>query len=137
MQSPERRPTRSRGLALRRRGIEGTIAAVKFAARRGRISSASDCRGSGSVRAATSRRLAGAHSTEAESRPTPHPVIAPSRDWQRPLLVFKARTATSDLGGTMRLGALICHVERHAAKTDLRKDEVSELHAARYGGQQS
>ncbi|HUO66453.1 MAG TPA: gamma-glutamyl-gamma-aminobutyrate hydrolase family protein, partial [Gammaproteobacteria bacterium] len=76
--------------------------------------------------------LAGAHSTELNPQ-TPHPVIALITEWQDRDGTVQARTATSDLGGTMRLGAQTCYVnDGTLAKKIYGKSEISERHRHRF-----
>src|SRR5204863_1474266 len=51
----------------------------------------------------------GANSTEFDAD-TPHPVVALITEWQNRDGSVEKRTASSDLGGTMRLGAQPCEV---------------------------
>ncbi len=88
------------------RGIEGKIAAVRYARER-RIPYLGICLGMQVAAIEFGRNvmgLAGAHSTEFE-RATPNPVIAMITEWQDAMRGSQQRTETSDLGGTMRLGA--------------------------------
>src|SRR5690606_2922635 len=75
--------------------------------------------------------LADAHSTELNQQ-TPHPVIALITEWQDRDGTIQARSAASDLGGTMRLGARTCFVENGTlAKTIYGADQISERHRHR------
>src|SRR5690606_14548261 len=94
------------------RGIEGKIAAVRFA-REKQVPYLGICLGMQVAVIEYARNvvgLAGAHSTELDPN-TPHPVIALITEWQDRDGTVQARTAASDLGGTMRLGAQTCFVE--------------------------
>ena len=116
------------------RGIEGKIAAVKFA-REKKVPYLGICLGLQVAVIEYARHvvgLAGAHSTELNPQ-TPHPVIALITEWQNQDGTVQARTAASDLGGTMRLGAQTCFVKDGTlAKEIYGKNEISERHRHRY-----
>jgi CTP synthase len=116
------------------RGIEGKIAAVKFA-REKKVPYLGICLGLQVAVIEFARNvvgLAGAHSTEL-NRATPHPVIALITEWHDRDGSLQERSATSDLGGTMRLGAQTCFVKDGTlAKTIYGAAEVSERHRHRY-----
>jgi len=76
--------------------------------------------------------LGEAHSTEF-NRATPHPVIALITEWQDPDGAVQIRSADSDLGGTMRLGAQRCLLEEGTlARDSYGKPEIFERHRHRY-----
>ena len=116
------------------RGIEGKIAAVKFA-REKKVPYLGICLGLQVAVIEYARHvvgLAGAHSTELNPQ-TPHPVIALITEWQDRDGTVQARTAASDLGGTMRLGAQTCLVKDGTlAKEIYGKSEISERHRHRF-----
>jgi len=116
------------------RGIEGKIAAVKFA-RDKKVPYLGICLGLQVAIIEYARHvcgLAGAHSTELDPR-TPHPVIALITEWQNQDGTVQARSEKSDLGGTMRLGAQTCLVKDGTlAKAIYGKNEISERHRHRY-----
>ncbi len=116
------------------RGIEGKIAAVKFA-REKKVPYLGICLGLQVAIIEYARHvvgLAGAHSTELNPQ-TPHPVIALITEWQDQDGSVQARTTTSDLGGTMRLGAQTCFVKDGTlAKEIYGKNEISERHRHRF-----
>jgi CTP synthase len=116
------------------RGIEGKIAAVKFA-REKNVPYLGICLGLQVAIIEFARHvcgLAGAHSTELNPQ-TPHPVIALITEWQNPDGTVQARSEKSDLGGTMRLGAQTCFVKDGTlAKAIYGKNEISERHRHRY-----
>jgi CTP synthase len=116
------------------RGIEGKIAAVKFA-REKKVPYLGICLGLQVAVIEYARNvcgLAGAHSTEL-NRDTPHPVIAMITEWHDRDGSLQERTAASELGGTMRLGAQTCYIKDGTlAKTIYGASEVSERHRHRY-----
>jgi CTP synthase len=116
------------------RGIDGKIAAVKFA-REKHVPYLGICLGLQVAVIEYARNvvgLAGAHSTELDPR-TPHPVIALITEWQNQDGTLQARTAASELGGTMRLGAQTCLVQEGTlARTIYGQSEISERHRHRY-----
>ena len=116
------------------RGIEGKIAAVKFAREKG-VPYLGICLGMQVAVIEYARNvcgLAGAHSTELSPQ-TPHPVIALITEWHDPDGRLQARSAASELGGTMRLGAQTCYVKDGTlARSIYGKAEISERHRHRY-----
>jgi CTP synthase len=116
------------------RGIEGKIAAVKFA-REKQVPYLGICLGLQVAVIEYARHvvgLQGAHSTELNPQ-TPHPVIALITEWQDRDGTTQERSASSDLGGTMRLGSQVCYVQDGTlAKTIYGASEVSERHRHRY-----
>jgi CTP synthase len=116
------------------RGIEGKIAAVRFA-REKQVPYLGICLGLQVAVIEFARDvvgLAGAHSTELNPQ-TPYPVIALITEWHDPDGRLQARSAASELGGTMRLGAQTCYVKDGTlAKTIYGKAEISERHRHRY-----
>jgi CTP synthase len=76
--------------------------------------------------------LTGAHSTEFD-RATPHPVIAMITEWQDIARGAQQRSESSDLGGTMRLGAQDVELgEGSMARTLYGADVIRERHRHRY-----
>jgi CTP synthase len=116
------------------RGIEGKIAAVRFA-REKKVPYLGICLGMQVAVIEYARDvcgLTGAHSTELD-RDTPHPVIAMITEWHDRDGSLQERTASSDLGGTMRLGAQTCYIKDGTlAKAIYGANEVSERHRHRY-----
>ncbi len=117
-----------------RRGIEGKIAAVRYARER-RIPYLGICLGMQAAVIEFARHVAsleGAHSTE--FRPdTPHPVIALIAEWLEEDGTVQQRREGGDLGGTMRLGAQPCQlVADSLARRTYGKDVVTERHRHRY-----
>jgi CTP synthase len=94
-----------------KRGVEGKIAAIRYARERG-IPYLGICLGMQLAVIEYARheaQLADANSTEFDSR-TPHPVVALITEWQNRDGTVERRNAMSDLGGTMRLGSQPCAV---------------------------
>ncbi|HEX8009997.1 MAG TPA: CTP synthase [Casimicrobiaceae bacterium] len=94
-----------------KRGVEGKIAAIRYA-RENRIPYLGICLGMQLAVIEYARHKAGlanANSTEFDPD-TPHPVVALVTEWQSRDGTVEKRTAQSDLGGTMRLGAQPCEV---------------------------
>jgi CTP synthase len=75
--------------------------------------------------------LAGANSTEFEAE-TAHPVIALIDEWQDADGSIQKRSAKSDLGGTMRLGAQSSDVKPGTLAHEIYGDVVTERHRHRY-----
>ena len=117
-----------------KRGVEGKIAAIRYA-RENKIPYLGICLGMQLAVIEYARHKAGlaeANSTEFDPD-TPHPVVALVTEWQNRDGTVETRTAQSDLGGTMRLGAQPCEVvpgslahRIYAATT------VAERHRHRY-----
>ncbi|MFO7286134.1 MAG: CTP synthase [Gammaproteobacteria bacterium] len=116
------------------RGIEGKIQAVRFA-REKRVPYLGICLGMQVAIIEYARNvlgLTGAQSTEINSA-TPHPVIALITEWQDERGRVERRSADSDLGGTMRLGAQRCLLKPGTlAHSIYGKDVISERHRHRY-----
>ena len=117
-----------------KRGIEGKIAAIRLA-RENRIPYLGICLGMQCAVIEYARNVAGlaeAHSTEFE-KGTPHPVIGLITEWQDKGGEVQRRDEQSDLGGTMRLGAQACRIERDSLAHEIYgKDEIAERHRHRY-----
>ncbi len=117
------------------RGMEGKIRAITVA-REKSIPFFGICLGMQLAVVEFARNIAameGAHSTELDTA-TPFPVIYLMKEW------FDFRTGrteirdeTSDMGGTLRLGAYPCMLkEGTLARRAYRQDEISERHRHRY-----
>ncbi len=94
-----------------KRGVEGKIAAIRYA-RENKIPYLGICLGMQLAVIEHARHRAGladANSTEFDPD-TPHPVVALVTEWQNRDGTIEQRSAQSDLGGTMRLGAQPCEV---------------------------
>ena len=116
------------------RGFEGKIAAVQYA-RENRIPFLGICLGMHVAMIEFARNVLGlteANSTEMDPS-TPDPVIGLITEWINPDGTTTQRSATSDLGGTMRLGAKPCHLVEGSAVRDLYQAEtIEERHRHRY-----
>ena len=117
-----------------KRGVEGKIAAIRYA-REGGVPYLGICLGMQLAVIEYARheaQLADANSTEFDSR-TPHPVVALVTEWQNRDGTIEKRDASSDLGGTMRLGAQPCDVVPGSlAHKIYGSTTVSERHRHRY-----
>jgi CTP synthase len=117
-----------------KRGIEGKIAAVKYA-RENNVPYLGICLGMQIAAIEFARNvcgLEGANSTEFDPD-TPHPVIALITEWQNHDGKVERRDASSNLGGTMRLGAQPCTVRKGTLAFRIYgKETVSERHRHRY-----
>ena len=116
------------------RGIEGKIAAIKYA-RENKIPYLGICLGMQLAVIEFARNVAGltdAHSSEF-STTTTHPVIALITEWQDEDGRVEKRDVNSDLGGTMRLGGQTCHLlENTLARSAYGTDVIIERHRHRY-----
>jgi CTP synthase len=117
-----------------KRGIEGKIAAVKYA-RESKVPYLGICLGMQIAAIEFARNkcgLEGANSTEFDPD-TPHPVIALITEWQNHDGRVERRDAQSNLGGTMRLGAQACTVKKGTLAWRIYgKETVAERHRHRY-----
>jgi len=116
-----------------KRGIEGKIVAAQYA-REHRIPYLGICLGMQVATIEYARHVAGladANSTEFEPE-TPHPVIALIEEWQDSDGSIQKRSATSDLGGTMRLGAQSSDVKAGTLAHQIYGPVVTERHRHRY-----
>jgi CTP synthase len=116
------------------RGIEGKIAAVKYA-RENRIPYFGICLGLQVAVIEFARDVAGlqgANSTEFDKK-AQHPVVALITEWVNADGETEQRDEGSDLGGTMRLGGQECRlVEGAKAHTLYGRDLIMERHRHRY-----
>jgi len=116
-----------------KRGIEGKICAARFA-REGGVPYLGICLGMQVATIEYARHVAGlndANSTEFEPD-TPHPVIALIDEWQDADGSIQKRNASSDLGGTMRLGAQSSDVSPGTLAHQIYGAVVTERHRHRY-----
>ena len=116
------------------RGVEGKITAVRYA-RENRIPFLGICLGMHVALVEYARHvcgLAGADSTEMNPA-TPHPIVALITEWMTADGRTESRDESSDLGGTMRLGAQPCHLEAGSkVRAIYDKDTIMERHRHRY-----
>jgi CTP synthase len=129
------------------RGVEGKIAAVKYA-RENKVPYLGICLGMQAAVIEFARNVAGieeANSTEFV-KDAKHPVIGLITEWIDSEGKIETRDHDTDLGGTMRLGAQVCHlkagsttaesygkteiVERHRHRFEVNNNYVSELEQA-------
>jgi CTP synthase len=116
-----------------KRGVEGKILAAQYA-REHQIPYLGICLGMQVATIEYARHKAGlkdANSTEFDPQ-TPHPVIALIEEWQDADGTIQTRTAQSDLGGTMRLGAQSSDVKSGTLAHEIYGDVVTERHRHRY-----
>ncbi len=117
-----------------KRGVEGKIGAVRVARENG-IPYLGICLGMQLAVIECARHMAGlaeANSTEFDPA-TPHPVVALITEWQNRDGLIEKRSESSDLGGTMRLGAQPCEVvEGSLAHRIYGSTVVAERHRHRY-----
>ncbi len=116
------------------RGVEGKIEAIRHARERG-IPYLGICLGMQLAVIEFARHVAGfreAHSTEFNPA-TSEPVISLVTEWLSSDGTLEKRSADSDLGGTMRLGAQPCRLEPGSlARRLYGRDRVDERHRHRY-----
>ncbi|MEH6588712.1 MAG: CTP synthase [Halioglobus sp.] len=116
------------------RGVEGKIMAVQYA-RENKIPFLGICLGMHVALVEYARNvcgLEGAHSTEMD-KDTPHPIIALITEWLDADGSTEVRDESSDLGGTMRLGAQACHLTEGSKVRALYGSEtIMERHRHRY-----
>ncbi|MGE5808392.1 MAG: CTP synthase [Nitrospirota bacterium] len=117
------------------RGVEGKIAAVKYA-REHKVPYFGICLGMQCAVIEAARSLAhlqNANSSEFDQK-TPHPVIYLIEQWyDYRNKTIQRRDVTSDKGGSMRLGAYPCKIEKGTfAYQAYGKEEISERHRHRY-----
>lgn len=116
------------------RGIEGMILAAQFA-REQKIPYLGICLGMQIAIIEYARHLlnlTGANSTEFDTHAA-HPVIALVTEWADQDGKIEQRKAGDDMGGTMRLGAQICHLTPGSlAQRMYGKPQILERHRHRY-----
>jgi len=116
------------------RGVEGKITAVQYA-RENRIPYLGICLGMHVALVEYARNVCGlaeAHSTEMNPA-TPHPIVGLITEWQNVDGSTELRDESSDMGGTMRLGAQPCHLIEGSKVRELYGEEtISERHRHRY-----
>ena len=116
------------------RGIEGKIETVRYA-RENRIPYLGICLGLQVAVIEFARnvaRMEDANSTEFNAA-TKHPVVALITEWLKADGSTERRSQSSDLGGTMRLGSQLCHLEEGSnVRAMYRSAEIMERHRHRY-----
>ena len=116
------------------RGVEGKITAVKYA-REQKIPYLGICLGMHVALVEFARNVCGlpdANSTEMNAS-TPDPIVALITEWRNVDGSTEQRNESSDIGGTMRLGAQPCHLSEGSKVRELYATEtVSERHRHRY-----
>ncbi len=116
------------------RGIEGKIAAAKYA-RENDVPYLGICLGMQVAYIEFARNVAGmekANSTEFDPN-TPFPVVGLITEWLDADGGKEVRDVTTDLGGTMRLGSQLCHLEKGTKVEQMYgSTEIFERHRHRY-----
>ncbi|ABM02521.1 CTP synthase [Psychromonas ingrahamii 37] len=116
------------------RGIEGKILAAQYA-RVNKIPYLGICLGMQVAIIEFARNVAGlknAHSTEFEAN-CDQPVVGLITEWLDKTGEVEQRTENSDLGGTMRVGAQLCHLKKGSKVFDMYgTKEIFERHRHRY-----
>jgi len=116
------------------RGVEGKILAAQFA-RENKIPYLGICLGMQVAVIEFARHVAGwedANSTEF-TMDTQHPVVGLITEWLSPEGKIETRDTNSDLGGTMRLGGQVCHLEEGTkARETYAAENIVERHRHRY-----
>jgi CTP synthase len=116
------------------RGIEGKIAAIRYV-RENKIPYLGICLGLQTAIIEFARNKAGlenANSTEFNPQ-TPYPVVGLITEWLQQDGTKTLRSSSSDLGGTMRLGAQTCQIASDSLVFDIYKQsKIVERHRHRY-----
>ncbi|MFL0802052.1 MAG: CTP synthase [Agarilytica sp.] len=116
------------------RGLEGKLTAVRYA-RENNVPYLGICLGMQTAVIEFARnvlQLDGANSTEFD-RKTPHPVIGLITEWVDSEGKIETRDESADLGGTMRLGAQECHLEKESKVAEIYGNSlIIERHRHRY-----
>ncbi|MBO2675896.1 CTP synthase [Shewanella algae] len=116
------------------RGVEGKILAAQYA-RENQLPYFGICLGMQVALIEFARHVAGmegAHSTEF-NKETPFPVVGLITEWIDEEGNLEQRDEASDLGGTMRLGAQLCHlIEGTKAAAAYKSNTCIERHRHRY-----
>jgi CTP synthase len=117
------------------RGIEGKICSARYA-RENKIPYFGICLGMQVAVIEFARHVAGMHNANSSEfdENTPHPVIYLMLEWyDEKTQTVQQRTAGSDKGATMRLGAYPCQLESNTfAYSAYGADNISERHRHRY-----
>lgn len=115
------------------RGTEGKIKAIQYA-REAKVPYLGICLGMQLAVIEFARHVAGltgANSTEFDAH-TQNPVVALITEWQDRSGKVEKRSAASNLGGTMRLGAQRCPVRAGTMAAEIYGKDVNERHRHRY-----
>jgi CTP synthase len=116
------------------RGVEGMVKAAQYA-RENKIPYLGICLGMQVATIEFGRNVAGlekAHSTEFDQN-SPHPVIALITEWIDDEGKLELRDESTDLGGTMRLGAQDIHLKEDTRYRKIyNKEVIRERHRHRY-----
>ena len=115
------------------RGVEGKIRAIRHA-RENRIPYLGICLGMQLATIEFAREVCGltdANSTEFDPH-TPHPVVGLITEWMDRTGNLEKRSATSGMGGTMRLGSQQCPVKPGTLAARIYGETVNERHRHRY-----
>ncbi|HET8791330.1 MAG TPA: CTP synthase, partial [Modicisalibacter sp.] len=116
------------------RGVEGKIATARYAREQG-IPYLGICLGMQVAVIEFARHIAGwddADSTEF-THDTQHPVVGLITEWITPEGKIELRDEASDLGGSMRLGGQVCHLEPGTKAHDAYGlDAITERHRHRF-----
>tara|TARA_B100000035_G_scaffold315482_1_gene336898 strand:- start:488 stop:2119 length:1632 start_codon:yes stop_codon:yes gene_type:complete len=116
-----------------KRGTEGKIRAIKFA-RQNKIPFLGICLGMQLAVVEYARNVVGiknANSTEFDPA-TSNPIIGLITEWKDKSGELMHRDESSDLGGTMRLGAQVAIVEPNTIASSIYGKQVNERHRHRY-----
>ncbi len=116
------------------RGIEGKISAITYA-RENKIPFLGICLGLQTAIIEFARNVVGlkdANSTEFNSDTT-YPVVGLITEWMNKEGQLESRSHDSDMGGTMRLGAQLCHLDPASRAFEIyKKETITERHRHRY-----
>ncbi len=116
------------------RGVEGKIMTAQYA-RENKIPYLGICLGMQVALIEFARNVAGlsgAHSTEFDAK-SPYPVVGLITEWVDSEGNVEERTEESDLGGTMRLGSQLCHLEESSKAREMYGSAtIHERHRHRY-----
>ncbi|GLS82830.1 CTP synthase [Paraferrimonas haliotis] len=115
------------------RGVEGKIMAARYA-RENKVPYLGICLGMQVALIEFARNVAnmeGAHSSEFNAD-TPYPVVGLITEWLDADGDVEKRDEASDLGGTMRVGAQLCHLVKGTKAHDIYGDTCVERHRHRY-----
>lgn len=116
------------------RGIEGKIYSAQYA-RTHQVPYLGICLGMQIALIEFARNVGGldkANSTEFDSA-TLYPVVALVTEWTTQTGETEKRAADSDLGGTMRLGGMLCHLQKNTkAQEAYQAEDIIERHRHRY-----